>query len=114
MVKVITGLTGSGLKDWYLQRLTAVILVVYVLFLLGFVLAHGGITQAIWSGLFSHVWMRVFTLLALLGVVLHAWVGMWTILTDYVHCGLVRGTLQTIFILAFVIEFIYGVHILWS
>ena len=40
MVASITNLGRSGLYDWVIQRLTAVILAVYTLFLLGFVIAH--------------------------------------------------------------------------
>ena len=36
-----------------------------------------------WHALFSANWMRIFSLLALVALSVHAWVGMWTISTDY-------------------------------
>ena len=42
MVASVTNLGRSGLYDWVVQRLTAVILALYTLFLLGFVIASPG------------------------------------------------------------------------
>ena len=53
MVASITNLGRSGLYDWVIQRLTAVILAVYTLFLLGFVIAHPDLQYSDWQGLFS-------------------------------------------------------------
>ena len=39
--KSATGLTGSGLRDWVVQRVSAVVLAVYGLVLLGFFLFNG-------------------------------------------------------------------------
>jgi len=114
MVNSTTSLTKSGLKDWFIQRVSAVILIIYTLFLLGFAIKHTPLNYVDWSMLFAHTWMKVFTLLALLSLIGHAWVGIWTILTDYVKCSFARAVLMVIFLLAFLTYVIWCVTILWG
>ena len=83
MVTNVTNFSRSGLYDWMAQRVSAVVLAAYFLFLLGYLLFNPGLTYADWHGLFSHTVMRIFSLLALVALSVHAWVGMWTISTDY-------------------------------
>ena len=52
--------------------------------------------------------MRLFTLLMILALVGHAWVGMWTVLTDYVKSNGLRFVLQSAMILAVPGLFILG------
>ena len=58
-------------------------LAAYFIFLIGYLVANPGIGYEQWHGLFSHNAMRIFSLLALVALGAHAWVGMWTISTDY-------------------------------
>lgn len=114
MVSSITALGRSDLKDWFLQRVSAVILALYVLFLLGFFIGHLPVDYVSWSILFAHWWMKIFTLITVFCLIAHAWVGVWTILTDYVTCGVARATIQIIVVLAFVIYVIWAIRILWG
>lgn len=83
MVTNVTNLSRSGLYDWMAQRVSAVVLAAYFIFLIGYVVAHPGLEYAQWHELFAHNGMRIFSLLALVALGAHAWVGMWTIATDY-------------------------------
>lgn len=65
MVTNVTNLSRSGLYDWMAQRVSAVVLAAYFLFLIGYVVAHQGIDYTQWHGLFSNNAMRIFSLLAL-------------------------------------------------
>ncbi|MDO8953228.1 MAG: succinate dehydrogenase, hydrophobic membrane anchor protein [Gammaproteobacteria bacterium] len=114
MVGSITSLTGNGLKDWFVQRISAVILAIYAFFIVGFILGHHPLDYTVWFLLFHTVWMRAFTILALLSLIAHAWVGIWTVLTDYVTCRLVRGSAQVIIIIAFLVCIVWCINILWS
>jgi len=114
MIKTITGLTSSGLKDWYIQRVTAVVLAVYTLFLVGFILCHNPMQFSQWQALFHNDIMRYCTVLAVLCIIGHAWVGMWTVLTDYIHCAVLRSILMLIFVAAFIAYLLWTVMILWS
>jgi succinate dehydrogenase / fumarate reductase membrane anchor subunit len=114
MVGSVTSLTRSGLRDWLIQRVTAVILALYALFLLGFILLHHPLAYANWQGLFANGFMRVFTFLTLLSVVYHTWVGLWTVFTDYIKCSCLRLILQVIVVIALLGYLVWGVAIVWG
>lgn len=114
MVLNITSFTGQGVKDWLIQRITSVIVAVYSLFLLGYLLLHPHIEFADWQALFNQTGMRLFTFAALLSMVWHAWIGIWTVLTDYVKCPYLRLSLQSFVILFLILCMVWGVQILWS
>ncbi|WP_263139560.1 succinate dehydrogenase, hydrophobic membrane anchor protein [Pseudomonas sp. RIT-PI-AD] len=121
MVTNVTNFSRSGLYDWMAQRVSAVVLAAYFLFLLGYVIAHPGMAYAEWHGLFSRNWMRIFSLLGLVALGVHAWVGMWTISTDYLtpmalgkwSTG-VRFLFQAVCGIAMFAFFVWGVQILWG
>ena len=49
MVTNVTNLSRSGLYDWMAQRVSAVVLAAYFLFLIGYGGAHPGIDYAQWQ-----------------------------------------------------------------
>jgi succinate dehydrogenase / fumarate reductase membrane anchor subunit len=109
----------SGLYDWLMQRATAVILLAYFL-LLGWVLL-GGIDYASWKALYSQTWMRVFSLLALLALGIHAWVGLWAVFSDYLTERLMGTTGNVLRFIAQVVcaiimftYVVWGIQILWG
>ncbi|MDZ7852203.1 MAG: succinate dehydrogenase, hydrophobic membrane anchor protein [Halomonas sp.] len=114
MVTNITNLGRSGLSDWLLQRVSAVVLALYTLFIVGFLLFSPGLDYAAWSGLFSQTWMRIFSLLAFLSLAAHAWIGLWTVTTDYLKSTGVRLAVQLIIILAIFVFLVWGITVLWG
>ena len=120
-VKSGTGLTGSGLRDWIVQRVSAVILAVYLVVLLGWILLSGPVEFASWQSFMLSAPMKVLNLLALLALVAHAWVGMWTVFTDYVTKGSmgaaatpVRLVLQTLTIVGLIAYLLWGIMVFWA
>ncbi|MGV8604267.1 succinate dehydrogenase, hydrophobic membrane anchor protein, partial [Pseudomonas aeruginosa] len=81
MVTNVTNFSRSGLYDWMAQRVSGVVLAASVIFLLGYLIAHPNISYADWHGLVSQVWILIFSLLPLVALGVHAWVGMWTLST---------------------------------
>ena len=121
MVTSVTNLSRSGLYDWMAQRVSAVLLAAYTLFLLGYFLVNPDLTYEQWAGLFSQTWMRIFSLLTLVALAVHAWVGMWTISTDYLtpislgkSATIVRFLFQVACGLLSFVLFVWGVQILWG
>ncbi len=81
----VTSLTRSGLSDFVIQRVSAVILAVYSFCVVGFFLANPGMTHEQLLAYFASVPMVLFSTLAVLATAAHAWIGMWTIGTDYIR-----------------------------
>ena len=121
MVTAVTNLGRSGLYDWVVQRASAVVLLAYFLFIACFLLTNPGLGYAEWKGLFGHTAMRVFSMLALLSLCAHAWIGLWGVSTDYLTTRLL-GAKATALRLAFqaaytIVLFSYlvlGIQVLWG
>ena len=80
--------TGAhyGLRDWLVQRLTAIILAVFTLIVLAQVLfSQGAIGYDLWAGIFSSQWMKVLTFATIVALAWHAWVGVRNVWMDYVR-----------------------------
>lgn len=114
MVTTVTSLGRSGLHDWVLQRLSAVVMLAYVLYLGYFFATTPEVTFASWQGLYATTFMKVFSLLALLSVVIHAWIGLWIVSTDYMPKLSIRLIFQALVILICLSLIVWGIQILWS
>lgn len=122
MVNSVTNLGRNGLADWLVQRVSGVVLLAYML-VVGFYLLCSGadLSYEQWSGYFDSTFMRVFSTAAVLSIVSHAWIGLWSVSTDYLTERLMGGR-ATVLRLAFqaasaVVLFTYlvwGIQILWS
>ncbi|MFC3908869.1 succinate dehydrogenase, hydrophobic membrane anchor protein [Legionella dresdenensis] len=114
MVNNVTSLTGNGLKDWIIQRITAVYFAYYAVFLLGFIILHPHMQYEQWQMLFHLPLFKIATVAALGALALHSWVGIWTVTTDYLKCTVVRLSVQMLVFAWLVGQFIWGLMIVWG
>lgn len=94
---------GKGVRDWLLQRLTALLILVYALSLTGYCIVHAPLSYDQWRGLFSQFSIQLLTFLSLLALMWHAWLGMWTVTTDYLPNKSIRLIFQ-MFIIALLLS----------
>ena len=111
--RIVTG-AHYGLRDWLVQRVTAVVMAVYALFVAGYLLLQPSFGYDTWIELFSGNVMRTFSLLFLLSVFYHAWIGVRDIVMDYVKPATIRLLIHVLVILALVLYVIWSVQILWG
>lgn len=130
MVTAVTNYGRSGLHDWVLQRATAIVLLAYFVTVFAYIVCAGeDLTYQVWSGFMGCTAMKIFTTIALLSTAIHAWIGMWAVLTDYVtdrvlslKLGLNLGAKATVLriflqagcILLCVVYVLWGLEIVWS
>lgn len=114
MVTNVTSLTGNGLKDWWIQRATAAYFMIYSLFLFGFIGVNRPLDFNQWQALFHDVGFKIATILALLVLSAHTWIGLWTVTTDYLKCTVLRFSIQLAIMLFLLAQFIYGLLIVWG
>lgn len=100
-----------GLIDWILQRLSAILIGLYTLFILGYLVLHPHVQFNAWSALFNSGGMIVFTLVTVIAIAIHAWIGLWTVFTDYVKPKGVRLFLQALVIIVLALIVIWCVAI---
>ena len=103
-----------GLRDWLAQRVTAVIMAVYTLIFLCTLLGSPRIDFPVWRQLFAPEWMKLATLLFLVSLFLHAWIGVRNIFMDYVKSSALRLVLYVIVIAALIAYTGWSVQILWG
>lgn len=121
MVTAVTSFGRSGLYDWVIQRVSAVVLAAYTIFLVAFILLTPEMGYEQWKDLYSQLWMRVFSLMALISMVAHAWIGLWAVLTDYLTTRLMgtKGTVlrvlaQMVLGVVALTYTVWGIEILWG
>ena len=103
-----------GLMDWLVQRLTAVIMAVYTLLVLGIALWHGGIDYSLWTQLFAHDGFRLASFLFMVALLYHAWIGVRDILMDYIKPVGVRLLLETVAVVVLVGYLGWTIRLLWG
>lgn len=113
MVNSATNWGKNGLQDWLVQRVTAVILLLYLFFLVGYWILHPQLSYSEWYHLFTSPVMQMGSLLVLLSLAAHAWIGMWTVITDYVKPLFLRLLIEVSIIIGLLIEVIWGIKIIW-
>ncbi len=121
MVTAITNLGRSGLYDWLIQRLSAVAMTAYIVFLMAYLVMNPELDYGQWSALFDQLWMRVFSLITLLSIVTHAWIGLWSVVTDYItpmtlggKAVVVRVLTQVVLGVVAVTYTVWGIEVLWG
>lgn len=103
-----------GVRDWLAQRVTAVIMILYSVLFLVMLIKMPQFDFGGWRGLWGSSLMRYATLLFLLCLLVHAWVGMRNIFMDYIKNSGVRLALYALVILALVAYGAWAVQILWG
>ena len=103
-----------GLRDWLMQRITAVVITLYVLLLLVMLLFPPGMSLDVWQEMFLHTWFKLATFVTLVSVFLHAWVGMRDIIMDYIRPTGIRLTLEVLVAVALVVYTGWAIQILWG
>jgi succinate dehydrogenase / fumarate reductase membrane anchor subunit len=103
-----------GVRDWLAQRVTAIVMVVYTVILLGTFLTAQNFSYEGWASLFSRQWFKLFSLVTFFGLYYHVWVGMRDIWMDYVKNAGIKLALQFATVLWLLACAAWTVQILWS
>lgn len=114
MVSNASALGRNGVHDFILVRATAIVLTLYIIYMVGFFATTGEISWEVWTGFFASGFTKFFTLLALVSILIHAWIGMWQVLTDYVKPLALRLVLQLAIVVALVAYVLYGFVVVWG
>lgn len=114
MVANVSSFGRNGVHDFILIRATAVILTLYTLYMVSFFAFGPEINYLNWIEFWANTSNKVFTMLALICVLIHAWIGLWQVLTDYIKPTLLRGVMQFCIVVALFVYLLTGFFILWG
>ena len=102
----------KGSFIWYTQRYTSLVILSYLIYILSFIFTNKDINFFSWSDFFLSFQVRFLSSIVFLVIVLHAFIGLWTVGTDYLtkrtlgylNISLSRGA----DILRYIYYFIFG------
>jgi succinate dehydrogenase / fumarate reductase membrane anchor subunit len=110
---MVNSLTSNGIKAWFLQRITSIILITYIIFIL-YNCDISNLSFDNWSGLFGNYYTKIFSLVTVASILLHAWIGLWTVTTDYLKSIYLRILTQILIFLLLFFYLAWSIKILWS
>lgn len=109
---IVLKASRSGLRDWLVQRISAVVIGAYLIFIVAYLLGNQPLYFAEWQTLFASAWLKVATLIVLIAILWHTWIGLWTVLTDYVKNTGMRLALQSAVVILLLSYVLWGLEIL--
>lgn len=109
-------LTGAhyGLRDWLVQRLTAVVILVFAIALVAFLLLASGVSFDGWKALFASTWVKVLFTVSVVALLWHAWIGMRDIWMDYIKPAGIRVLMHTLTVLWLAGSLVYMIQVVWG
>ena len=103
----------GGLQDWLIQRTSALLIGAYAVFLSIYWVFHNPLNYVVWHTLFGNKWMKIATLVVTISIVWHAWIGLWTIFTDYITNKAFRFFIESILLAVLLCYILWVILILW-
>ncbi|KRH78759.1 succinate dehydrogenase hydrophobic membrane anchor subunit [Ferrovum sp. JA12] len=114
MVKRVIVGAHYGLKDWIIQRVSAVVMAVYVLAFVAVVFLMDTFGYQEIHQLFTNRLVKVVTLMFVMCLLFHAWIGVRDIFMDYIKPTSLRFALQVSVVVALIGYGAWALLILWS
>ena len=111
--RVVVG-AHYGLRDWLIQRISAVLMALCSVALVVYLLLQPRLDYDIWTGLFSSQAIRALSLMFMISLLYHAWIGVRDVVMDYVKPAGARLVFHVLVILALLFYAIWSVQILWG
>jgi succinate dehydrogenase / fumarate reductase membrane anchor subunit len=103
-----------GMRDWLSQRVTAVVMALFVVLVLAqLIFSKGPIGYELWAGIFAAQWMKSLTFVVIVSMLYHVWVGMRNIFMDYVKPYSVRFVMHVFAIVWLIACAGWAVQVLW-
>lgn len=120
-VTPVSSLGRNGLYDWLIQRVSAVVILLYIILVTGFLAINAGLDYDTWKGFMGSLAMQVTNTIVFILIAAHAWVGLWTVTTDYLtklaikkHSTGVRVVVQVVVALLLVAYLLLGFFMIWG
>ncbi len=95
--------SGHGFSDWAWQRISAGLMLIYLIMLtlrIGIdgpqIQADGVMRYALWRAWCQPFWFKLSSLIFAWALIYHAWIGVKEITMDYLHQPKLRGQVQRV------------------
>jgi len=109
----ITSFSPTGIRDFFVQRIAALVLVVYFIYMFFVISSVCSVDYIIWVTIFNNIFTKIFTILAFVAIFVHAWIGLWIVCSDYVKKALVFIIMMTGFLGVYAFCFLWLLMVLF-
>ena len=103
-----------GMRLWLSQRLSALVMAIYIVFILVLLAITQPANYVEWYALMSPIWMRVLTFLFFICLLMHAWLGVSDVFKDYIFNKTWRAYAQFVADFLLLIYAVWLSYILWN
>jgi len=101
----------DGLGAWVWQRLSALYLAVFVIYLIGNFLNLDRFDHATWVAWVSHPVNNILMIIGFCMLVVHAWIGIKDVIMDYIHPVVVRAVVMMLFALILLLCLVWALRV---
>ncbi len=110
-----TGSARSGLGEWLAQRLTALYMAGFGVFVVVYLLTSPRVDYAHWQAWLSGSAVRIALVLFFLSALTHAWIGLRSVYMDYLKPAWLRFSVSSLTLLALLAQGVWvGDILLWG
>lgn len=109
----MSGSAHAGLGEWLFQRLSAIYLGFFVVFLVVKFTFWPVTDFPTWKSWFALPWVRVMWLFAFASLMVHAWIGIRSVLLDYIGSFSLRFVVAIVFATGLIASGLWVIDILY-
>ena len=113
MIQLLTN-KYPGMRLWLSQRLTALVMVFYIVLLVIMLLIMQFAGFNAWHNFVSPIWFRLLTLIFFMCLFMHAWLGVTDVLQDYIFNKTLRCYMQITVDILLLVYLAWISIILWN
>lgn len=103
-----------GLRDWLVQRVTAIVMTLWLAVFLVALAWNGGFDHATWKALWASASFRLLSFAFMVALLWHTWVGVRNIAMDYLKPLWLRLTVQSVVATVLVLYLGWTIQVLWG
>lgn len=107
-------LKNFGVYEWLIVRLSAISIMIYFIYIFISVVNSHNLSYVDWYNFFDHNTTKTFSLINLLFVLIHTWIGMRHILEDYIKSIILRQLGIGLIFMILHIYLLLGIMIIWN
>lgn len=103
-----------GIHEWILVRFSAILILLYSIYLSCFIFFNTSLSYNDWHDFFSNKITKIFSLLTLFSILIHTWIGMRHIIEDYIKKYILKKLGIWLIIVMLLSYLSFGTIVIWS
>ncbi|URJ30303.1 succinate dehydrogenase, hydrophobic membrane anchor protein [Candidatus Blochmannia vicinus (nom. nud.)] len=114
MVPIKSALKRHGVYEWLLVRFSAILMLLYIMYISTFIISTNTLSYDAWYNFFSKNTTKIFSITTLISALSHTWIGIHHVLEDYIKLIILRRISIWITNSVLFMYLLFGIIIIWS